>query len=86
MRAIWPSSQSVDGVDDQRDVAVFIRDEEIEEHERKHESRERDEVRDGENLVRRIVGSADKLLLDLFLETHVNPLWPCAQRTEQLRK
>lgn len=63
---VEPVGRGGDGVDDECDIAVVIGNEEEEEDTGEDKARERNEVGDGEDLVRRVIGGADELLLDLF--------------------
>ena len=73
MRAIHPVGGGGDGINHDGDDAVVIRHKQVQKDEREDQARKGDEIGDREDLIRRVIGSADKLLFDLLFDSHRTP-------------
>ena len=71
--AVHPVGGSRDGIDDNGDDTVVVRHKQVQEDEREDQARKGDEIGDRKDLIRRVIGSADKLLFDLLLDAHRTP-------------
>lgn len=70
---VHPVGGGRDGIDDDGDNAVVIRHKQVQEDQREDQAREGNEIGDREDLIRRVIGSADKLLFDLLFDAHRTP-------------
>ena len=70
---VHPVGGSRDGIDDDRDDAIVIRHKQVQKYQREDQAREGNEIGDRKDLIRRVIGSADKLLFDLLFDAHRTP-------------
>lgn len=70
---VHPVGGSRDGIDDNGDDTVVVRHKQVQENKREDQARKGNEIGDREDLIRRVIGSADKLLFDLLLDAHRTP-------------
>ena len=70
---VHPVGGGRDGIDDDGDDTVVVRHKQVQEDQREHQAREGNEIGDRKDLIRRVIGGADKLLFDLLFDAHRTP-------------
>mgnify|MGYP000812227966 CR=1 FL=1 len=59
--------------DNDGDDAVVVRHKQVQKYQGEDQARKGDEIGDRKDLIRRVIGSADKLLFDLLFDAHRTP-------------
>ena len=70
---VHPVGGGGNGVDNDGDDTVVIRHKQVQEYQGEDQARKGDEIGDRKDLIRRVIGSADKLLFDLLFDAHRTP-------------
>ena len=70
---VHPVGRGGNGVDNDGDDAVVIRHKQVQKYQGEDQARKGDEIGDRKDLIRRVIGSADKLLFDLLFDAHRTP-------------
>lgn len=70
---VHPVGGGGNSVDNDGDDAVVIRHKQVQKYQGEDQARKGDEIGDRKDLIRRVIGSADKLLFDLLLDAHRTP-------------
>ena len=70
---VHPVGGGGNGVDNDGDDAVVIRHKQVQKYQGEDQARKGDEIGDRKDLIRRVIGSADKLLFDLLFDAHRTP-------------
>ena len=65
---VHPVGGGGNGVDNDGDDTVVIRHKQVQKYQGEDQARKGDEIGDRKDLIRRVIGSADKLLFDLLFE------------------